>query len=454
MKNIFDKYQYDEEIIDEFLGSIEIKVGINPISWKNTLKKILVWDGFEMDRNFDYSKVLSSRKSNIFKSGIKYLNWKLSNHPVDHSPIPIIESVVVFYLNDIGEIDVLENILIELEKRKIPFSIYFKENKQKRSLNKQVNIHRINCKNIKRDLKIKFRKWPSQGSLYVLNRLIDKADEILFDLNFLSNQLERNKKLKKIIFIAGENKFNASLFCEILKGKKVKVENLMNGAKIGWAHDRDIDFSRWYVWTDKMAQFLHKKANNPIEKLVKVGHPLQDKISNYQYSACAPRLDQFKTGFSNIVSLFTSSIKFQHQVEFYKEVIHLVTKNKNVGLVIKPHPSDRDLSYLSIFETLPNLLFLYDFFKAATLDLISISDYTISISSTLSFESIWMGIPNISFEQENQSFLPIDNSDLFYHVNRLGEIQQIHERLINKTSEKKKEQKHSVTEKYVDLILD
>lgn len=460
MKTIWDKYNYDRQIIDEFLSAFELKVrGCDePINWKNTLSKILVWDGFKMDRNFDYSNLISKRKSNLFISILKSILLKetkkqsklKSNNEVNTQDIEI-----AFCLNYSGEVEVLRDIVTVLGAKKIQYLIFYKrvdiplnELPYKMNLVKTFNYKQ------KRYINIKIKKWPTKQALYVLNRFLDAKNEIQNDIAFFQN-LQRNcSKLKAIVFVAGENQYSANLCSEFFKLTSVRVKNLMNGVKLGWIHDRDVDFSEWYVWNQKMKQTLVEKGENNPEMFKVIGHPLQKSIANYSYSKKIKSLNEFSKTFKKIVTLFTSPIKYKDQFDIYLEAINFFKNNLTFGLIIKPHPSIQEEELKRRTDSLENVLFIFGRDKTLSYDLISISQFTVSINSTVSFESTWMNKPNINFEEENESIMPIE-SDLFFHCNTIENFKIIFTELFNKPNENKV-QLHSsneIPEVYVKNLL-
>src|SRR5690606_35886805 len=115
-------------------------------------------------------------------------------------------------------------------------------------------------------------KIPSKRALYVYNRILDVKNELCQDLNFYINLKSKNRVLKNVVFVAGENQFSANVCAEVFKQSSTGVANLMNGAKLGWVHDRDIDFTKWFVWNEKMKKILIDNADINPNVLVPIGH--------------------------------------------------------------------------------------------------------------------------------------------------------------------------------------
>ena len=92
------------------------------------------------------------------------------------------------------------------------------------------------------------------------------------------------------------------------------------------------------------------------------------------------------------------------------------------------------------------------FNKTLLYDIIYSSNFSIGFGSTVSFESVWMGVPHISFEEFENSQLTIE-SDLFYHVNNLHSFKVLLEKNDNLSKKSTVSSNFDVTRKYVSSIL-
>jgi len=458
LKTIWDKYHYDRKIIDEFLAAFEIKVqgAAEPINWKNTLSKILVWDGFNMDLKYDYSTLIQNRKTGYLKPIAKFIIkfFKKKSHLNDIIfPHTLKQSKILFFLKNRGEAEILLPLLNGLYQ-KTDFAIVY-EHDDTKELYKPFEFIKLNTLSFG-EIKIGFgiKKIPNNKSMFVLNNFLNEQANLEKYLSFFTHLKTHNNALKKVVFVAGENKYAANLCHQVFKNTLVKTENLMNGAKYGWPNDADVDFDTWYVWNEKMKLFLNENAKVPAEILKVVGHPLEHQIKNHKYSNKNNALNQFQRQFDIIVTLFSTSLQFEKKFTIYKMVIDFVKQNPKMGLIIKAHQSDKEVSFFNPYKDDSQISFFEGFSKNLLLDIINVSQVTLSFGSTVSFESIWMGVPNISYEEAPKSLLPIEG-ELFYHINKEEELIPKLQQILNEVDKSKVQSNTmtSVVEKYVDFIV-
>lgn len=456
MKTIWDKYHYDRQIIDEFLEAFEIKVeGFSEqINWKNTLSKILVWDGFNMDLKFDYTDLILNRKSGIFKSAAKWLiNKKKAYKYNSNKPWPEVlhQCTHLFFLMNKGEIEVLLPLLKSLQ-HKAKLALVYEHDDTKDQCDGWP-LFKLNTINIRhKKIKVIPKKTPSNKALFVFNALLREKNQLQDYAVFFKNLKAKNQHLQKIIFVAGENKYVANFCYQIFKDSNVKLENLMNGAKYGWPNDADVDFNTWYVWNDKMKTFLVNNAKVNPDILKVVGHPLEDLYNRHVYTGENRLLNNLKLQHEQIFALFTTSLKFENKLILYKKVIEFVKENPKIGLIIKAHPSDKETSFFDKYKFCSQVIIFEGFSKQLLADIICSSSLTISFGSTISFESIWLGVPNISFEEFEETQLPIE-SDIFFHLNDLSKFKELLKKKTKKSNKIGLRDNLEVTREYVDSIL-
>lgn len=428
MKTIWDKYHYDRQIIDEFLKAFEIKVkGFSgEINWKNTLSKILVWDGFNMDLKYDYTDLILNRKSGIFKSAAKWvLSKKKANNYNNNKPWPEVlnQCTHLFFLKNKGEIEVLLPLLKSLQHKAKLALVY--ERDDTKDQYESWPLFKLNTIIIQpQRIKVIPQKTPSNKALFVFNALLREKNQLQDYSGFFKSLKAKNQHLQKIIFVAGENKYVANFCFQIFKNSSVQLENLMNGAKYGWPNDADVDFNTWYVWNDKMKTFLVNNAKVNPDILKVVGHPLESEIKKHTYSKSSKLLDDFISPKEFVYTLFTTSLQLENKLLIYEKVLETAINSNKIGVIVKAHPSDNEIDFFNKYLDHSNVLLVNGFSKTLLYDIIVSSKFTISFGSTVSFESTWLNVPNINLEEFEDSQLPID-SEIFYHVSNLASLTEL-----------------------------
>ena len=454
MKTIWDKYHYDRQIIDAFLDAFEIKIKgyKEPINWKNILSKILVWDGFNMDLKYNYATLIENRKSSYLKSFAKWLLLKKEgNSPNKSHSNQLINCEYLFFLRNKGELEILIPILKKLKVITSLSIVYeFDDTEENYENWELLKFNQLGLPPTQ--ISFSLKKLPSSQALFVFNAFLREKGKLAQYFSFFNILKETNNNLKKIIFVAGENKYVANFCHQIFKDSNVKLENLMNGAKYGWPNDADVDFDTWYVWSNKMKEALIKNANVNPQILKFIGHPLEDSIRIHKYSNNNLKLSNFNKRYRKVITLFTTSLQFANKLMVYKTVLNHIKKYPEIGLIVKAHPSDKEFNFFEAQNKNEQIFMIKGFNKTLLYDIIYSSNFSIGFGSTVSFESVWMGVPHISFEEFENSQLTIE-SDLFYHVNNLHSFKVLLEKNDNLSKKSTVSSNFDVTRKYVSSIL-
>jgi hypothetical protein len=234
---------------------------------------------------------------------------------------------------------------------------------------------------------------------------------VLKDWIHIANEIEYCKfihltGIKKLLINVGENLPLRNLMPQIFKSN-IMVYNSMNGLKSGEAHDADINFDKWFVWDKFMRDLLHEKCNLPYSKLIVSGHLSQDLISNYNFKNSF-NFDVENLKGKKIISLFSVRGHRKEKIDAFEVLYEFIEKNQDFFLLVKPHPLEKVKDYIMPKLGVKNVFFLPESVKNskdALYDQLYLTDLSIVFGSTVALESKWMGVPCITYEYKEKSFV-------------------------------------------------
>ena len=192
----------------------------------------------------------------------------------------------------------------------------------------------------------------------------------------------------------------------------------MNGLKSGEAHDADINFDKWFVWDKFMRDLLHEKCNLPYSKLIVSGHLSQDLISNYNFKNSF-NFDVENLKGKKIISLFSVRGHRKEKIDAFEILYEFIEKNQDFFLLVKTHPLEKASDYILPKPSIKNVFFLPESVKNskdALYDQLYLTDLSIVFGSTVALESKWMGVPCITYEYKENSFIYNLESEYIEHI--------------------------------------
>jgi hypothetical protein len=256
----------------------------------------------------------------------------------------------------------------------------------------------------KKLLKLKNEDW------YIWNQLLLQEQEFETWINLGLGIVETG--ISKLLMNEGENGIMGAVLGEIMTKNNIQTYNTMNGMKSGQAQDYFINFDKWFVWDEQMKALLMKGNYLPESKFIVSGHLMEDEASNHVFQNSL-NIEKVKYQNKRIISLFSIRGNREEKTETIKFFEEYLTANKDVFLIIRPHPSEVNNATFGNLETFDNC-FIVNYTssnsKITLYDQMLISEISICFGSTVALESKWFGVPCISFEKREKSLIYlIDN---------------------------------------------
>ena len=413
-------YAFNQNLIETLGNKIPQYFKVSGISIVPALPKILYWTNFKIGAfKIGFQKVKEPKKlihdieyikANKGKEILKYVHFAFNN---------IINSIqkkqVVLSNRSIGKIGVLVNDEFEFKlylgiisalKSEGLILFHFNNIDFSRHLNFDQNIQMFDLS--------KVHSFPKPTFVNVFN----KSSEELFIINAVAKDWHtiaseiqqyraiRTTGIKKLLVNVAENLPLRNLMKEVFDGQ-IEVYNTMNGMKSGEAHDGDVNFDKWFVWDEKMKNLLIQKCKVPAHKFIVSGHLSQDIISNYIYKNSL-EIDLEKIKNKKVISLFSVRGHRKEKVDLFRIIYTFLSVHSDYYLIVKPHPSENRSDYIFSDKELSNVFFIPEErknSKSVLYDLLLISDLSIVIGSTVALESDWLGVPCITYEYKETSFI-------------------------------------------------
>lgn len=288
----------------------------------------------------------------------------------------------------------------------------------------------------------------SKEELNVLNIVCSEwqntADELL------RYEYIRSCGIRKLLINVGENLPLRNLMKSVF-GNDIMVYNTMNGMKSGEAHDSDIFFDKWFIWDERMKEILTGKCGIAEDKMIVCGHLAQDQIAHYTYhnSIGIKDIELEKI----VISVFSVRGKRKEKKETFAVLYDFIKSHPEYLLLVKPHPLEKESDYVLPITGTENVIFIPEKLKnskEALYDQLLISDLSIVFGSTVALESSWMGVPCISIEYRDQSFIYSAGQADITHLKSVDELRNI----LLKTSKKKKDKPISTADVADKTVLE
>ncbi len=224
--------------------------------------------------------------------------------------------------------------------------------------------------------------------------------------------------IKKLLINVGENLPLRNLMPQVFKSS-IEVYNSMNGLKSGEAHDADVNFDKWFVWDQGMFNLLNKQCHLPAEKLIISGHLSEDQIADHKFQNSI-QIDLNNIENKKVISIFSVRGHRKEKVDAFKILYAFLETHTDFYLIVKPHPLEKKSDYIYPNSSIKNVYFIPEELKnskSALFDQLALSDLTIVFGSTVALESNWMGVPCITYEYKEKSFIyDLESSDIV-HIN-------------------------------------
>lgn len=313
---------------------------------------------------------------------------------------------------------------------------------------KSEKIQFVNLSNLKRVVYQPFSNPFNKNSeeLFVTNIILKDWIEI-------ANELEHYKYIsktgiKKLLINVGENLALRNLMPQVFESN-IMVYNSMNGLKSAEGHDADVNFDKWFVWDQDMFNLLNKQCHIPAEKLIISGHLSEDQIADHKFQNSI-QIDLESIENKKVISIFSVRGHRKEKVDAFKVLYDFLESHKDFFLIVKPHPLEKMSDYIFPNSSLKNVYFIPEELKnskSALFDQLTLSDLTIVFGSTVALESNWMGVPCITYEYKEKSFIYNLESADTQHIN---DENQLLLRLVN--TEKKITKSNPLKPKVCEVI--
>ncbi|MCO6494387.1 MAG: hypothetical protein J5I91_01730 [Bacteroidetes bacterium] len=240
--------------------------------------------------------------------------------------------------------------------------------------------------------------------------------------------------VKTFLMNEGENGIFGAVMGEVMQKNGIKSFNTMNGMKAGQAQDAYINFDKWFVWDEQMKKLLVEKCKLAPDKLLVSGHLMEDEVATYKYQNSLG-LDEEQIKGKKIISLFSVRGKREEKNWTFQYLYELASKNPELLLLVRPHPSESDEDSLFPPESLKNVIWIRstaENSKTTLYDQLSISNLSVCFGSTVALESKWFGVPCITVEQREESLIYAVDGESIVHVRDKENLESNIEDLLEK----------------------
>lgn len=272
---------------------------------------------------------------------------------------------------------------------------------------------------------------------YILNQIVNNWYEVEQWTGIAENIVASG--VSKVLFNEGENGLIGAALGEVFSKHGIVSYNTMNGMKSGQAQDTYINFDYWFVWDEKMKQFLMDKNKLPASKLIVSGHLMEDEARDYQFHNSLPISIEKMQG-KKVISLFSVRGRREEKLKAFDFLYNLAESNEDIIFLIRSHPSEDIADTIPPPDTLKNV-FTVDYTdensKITLYDQLSVSNISICFGSTVAMESKWFGVPCITYEKRTESLIYLIDDSTIFHVKTKEEfIHKLNELMAVKKKEK------------------
>jgi hypothetical protein len=335
---------------------------------------------------------------------------------------------IAFRINSLELIELYGDLIPKLKGRSI---LSFQNSVNGNSEKTDQTLRRFFKLNIKSTVKASGKNkinFKTRVRLFLMSSDCDFTNVLTDSLFKLINHTEEYEKLMargvRKLFVAGaENEGEGNVITSVAKKYGCVTYNYMNGAKAKDEHNVHTYFDYWFMPNLTTKDMILSYCNVTNEQLPVTGHLLEEKAHNYKYSGTLDYLNQKIQG-KKVISVLTS-FYLKEQTDVLNFLAEYIDKKENYIVLVRKHPSDKGkekvthpkIIYLQKTETGTPFQNLFDF--------LSISDITISFSSTVSLQSSWFMIPTLNFAYSAVSMLPYVDDKTIMHVNSLERLNEL-----------------------------
>lgn len=431
VEGTWEVYQYNTKLIEELCKKYPLQFVIDKVNLLPALPKITFWTNYRLGAlSVAYKKIEIAKRivntfklipANKLKEIFKYFknyilnNWKyFSASNSISTDLPKAENGIL--VNNEFELKLyLETIERIAEKDLIIF--YYGDFK--------IETYQFKSKNIKFLNLSKYKKFQAQPFCNIFNETAEKlniCNLILKDWQLIANEIHQYKimhacGIKKLLVNVAENLPLRNLMPQVFNGD-VQVYNSMNGLKSGEAQDADVLFDKWFVWSEEMANLLREECHIPHDKLIISGHLSQDQIADHQFeNSIQIDLDKIKS--KKVISLFSVRGHRKEKIDAFRIIYQFLETHPDYYLIVKLHPLEQKEDYIYPNYPSENILFVSESLKnskVALFDQLSLTDLSIVFGSTVALESSWYGVPCVTYEYKERSFIDKLGNEMIEHI--------------------------------------
>lgn len=300
-----------------------------------------------------------------------------------------------------------------------------------------------------------FLKWKYFFNLknedwYIWNQLLLHIKEFEIWIHFGLRVAESG--ISRLLMNEAENGIMGAILGEIMCKNNIVTYNTMNGMKSGQAQDYFINFDKWFVWDEQMKTLLMKNNYLKESQLIVNGHLMEDEAKSHKFQNSF-KLNEKKYEGKKVISFFSIRGDRQEKKEAIDFFERYLEKNKDVFLIIRPHPSEVECASFGNLKNFENC-YVYQYTvsnsKTTLYDQLIITNLSVCFGSTVALESKWFGVHCISVERREISLIHCIDNETIYLTDELNEY--LIEKLINKDRFHSLKNKQLISKQIINLI--
>lgn len=463
VQSTWTTWNENERVIENFKKKAPQCFSIHGVDLTLAIKKAMFWSNFKTgflwyayQNEFKNSQVYSidpMHKAGRISTLLKYFKIKSNRHSAEKPMFSHAKTKRVVHIKNDFQVGLYQFFLKEIKDRS-DYSVLVDSKVNKTVLDelgiRSITYLKSNTSRFKFP-KVNFLQFNHED-WFVFNIILMHWDEICETLNTAYAILEHQPSV--VLINEGENGIYGAVISEVMKNNKIMVFNSMNGIKSGQAQDAFINFDKWFIWDNQMKKLLMDKNHLNEEKLLVVGHLMEDMVKNYKYQN-ALNIDPKILNNKKVISLFSVRGRRFVKLETLEYLFDLIKQDTSFFLILRPHPSERKEDYVLPVEQPDNFLFVEygkHQVKDTLHDQLCLSDLSIVFGSTVSLDSKWMGVPCITYEKRDESLVYCVDNEMIFHVRTLDELKiKMHELLKNKRNSKP-DSVSNVSKKMIEIL--
>lgn len=420
-------YNYNTNVVSKLLSKIGKSFCIDTIRLDKSILKLVYWTNYKIgalqyakSKLGPISKIVQDVQyfqGNKTKEIVKYLKfltfhyYKRVFNKKSIKPKELLGKIGVL-LNNEFELKLYSKILLSLNHSET--IIFHYGNIEFNKFQVFSEIKKCDLSKIQNYARHKFANpfILNQEELSILNLVCNQWQN--FSNEIAAYKYINNTGISKLLVNVAENLPVRNLMKEVFN-ENLLVYNTMNGLKSGEAHDKDVYFDKWFVWDIKMKEMMIQKCGLSENLLIVSGHLSEDFISEAKNTNSLKISDEIIKN-KIVISIFSVRGKRQEKKDAFEVLYKFLKDNNDYFLIVKPHPLESINDYIFPPFELENMVFVEEKLKnskIALYDQLLISDISIVFGSTVALESKWLGVPCLSIEYRDESFIyDIDNDEI------------------------------------------